>query len=336
MQLLKRKEFREAVFKRDRYKCVVCGKVAVDAHHILERRLWSDGGYYLDNGASLCARCHWWAETTRVSVKKLRNACGISKPIIPDDMYSDVEYDKWGNIILSGGFLLRGELFYDESVQKALTDKLHLFKTYVKYPRTHHLPWSQGMHDDDRMIKSMDAFEGQGVVVTEKMDGECTSLYSDHIHARSITSNNHQSRDWVKNFWSQIKHDIPEGWRICGENLYATHSVRYLNLPSYFMGFSMWNDRGDCLGWDETLEWFELLDVIPVPVIYEDIYDEEKIESLWNPSEWATKEGYVLRTRSGFSLKGFRKCVGKFVRKCHVQTAKHWMYGQEMEVNSVL
>lgn len=52
--LLTRDDFREFVFKRDNHKCVVCGEPAVDAHHILERRLFHDSGYYLDNGASLC------------------------------------------------------------------------------------------------------------------------------------------------------------------------------------------------------------------------------------------------------------------------------------------
>ena len=37
--LLTRDEFRKAVFKRDSYKCVICHKVAEDAHHIIERRI---------------------------------------------------------------------------------------------------------------------------------------------------------------------------------------------------------------------------------------------------------------------------------------------------------
>jgi len=48
-----RDQFREAVLSRDRHMCVVCGQPARDAHHIMERRLFPDGGYHLDNGASL-------------------------------------------------------------------------------------------------------------------------------------------------------------------------------------------------------------------------------------------------------------------------------------------
>ncbi len=43
--LLTRDNFREAVFKRDKNLCLVCNKQAKDAHHILERKLWEDGGY---------------------------------------------------------------------------------------------------------------------------------------------------------------------------------------------------------------------------------------------------------------------------------------------------
>lgn len=52
--LLTREDFKKIVFERDKHKCVVCGQPAVDAHHIIDRALWTDGGYYLDNGVSLC------------------------------------------------------------------------------------------------------------------------------------------------------------------------------------------------------------------------------------------------------------------------------------------
>lgn len=53
-----RKEFNAAVFKRDNHKCRVCGKPAVDAHHITDRHELPNGGYVLSNGVSLCEPCH--------------------------------------------------------------------------------------------------------------------------------------------------------------------------------------------------------------------------------------------------------------------------------------
>lgn len=170
--LLTRDQFREGVFKRDNHKCVVCGAPAIDAHHILERRLWSDGGYYLENGSSLCEKHHIEAEKTNISVEKIRELCGITKPVIPSHLYDDTEYDKWGNIILANGNRLKGELFFDESVQKIIKEKLPLFVDYVKYPRTHHFPWSGNINDDDRVMTDLSRFEGRRVIVTEKLDGE--------------------------------------------------------------------------------------------------------------------------------------------------------------------
>ena len=36
-------------------RCVLCDAVAVDAHHVLDRKLYPDGGYYLGNGAAVCS-----------------------------------------------------------------------------------------------------------------------------------------------------------------------------------------------------------------------------------------------------------------------------------------
>jgi hypothetical protein len=159
------------------------------------------------------------------------------------------------------------------------------------------------------------------------MDGENTTMYRDYIHARSIDGRSHASRDWVKQFHSTIAHEIPEGWRICGENLYAEHSIRYDNLASYFLGFSIWNERNVCLPWNETEEWFDLLGITPVQIKYMGEYNEESIRHLYDQSHWTLSEGYVVRVAHEIPYGSFRNMVGKFVRKNHVQTVKHWMYG---------
>ena len=93
--LLTRDAFREGTFKRDSYRCVFCENPAVDAHHIMERRLWPDGGYYLDNGASVCGDHHIQCEQTTLSVEDVRHACGITRIIVPPHLYADQPYDKW-------------------------------------------------------------------------------------------------------------------------------------------------------------------------------------------------------------------------------------------------
>jgi len=79
--LLTRDDFREEVFARDKHTCVHCGQPGVDAHHILERRLFPDGGYYLSNGVTLCGGCHLDAESTGLDCDTLRLDAGITRPV---------------------------------------------------------------------------------------------------------------------------------------------------------------------------------------------------------------------------------------------------------------
>jgi hypothetical protein len=199
----------------------------------------------------------------------------------------------------------------------------------IKYPKTMHLPWSPGLQNDDRLIQSLDGFEGQRVVITEKMDGENASLYHDGYHARSLDSRHHPSRDWIKAFHARVCFGIPEGWRVCGENLYAAHSIRYTDLPSYFLGFSIWDESNWCLSWDDTLTWFERLGIRPVQVLFdglwEDFYkDKEFMEYVVKDHD---KEGYVVRIADRFWFNDFHRFVAKYVRRDHVQTDEHWMAG---------
>lgn len=194
----------------------------------------------------------------------------------------------------------------------------------VKYPRTPHLPWSEGATSDDKVVKGVAQFEGRQVVVTEKMDGENTTMYRDQIHARSLDGKGGEDRAWVTQLWSQIRFDIPMGWRICGENLWACHSVHYTGLKSYFYGFSIWDEGNNALSWDDTAEYFGMLGIVSAPVIYQGVWDEAAIRSLSKGMNLEQTEGYVVRLADSFHYDNFGASVAKFVRKGHVQTDKHW------------
>lgn len=197
----------------------------------------------------------------------------------------------------------------------------------VKYPRTYHLPWSPGMTDDDRMMEDVAFFTGQRVVVTAKLDGENTTLYTDYVHARSLEFQPHPSRDRVKALHGTVGYEIPKGWRVCGENLFAKHAIHYHRLPAYFLVFSIWNERNVCLGWDDTLVWVQLLDLKTVPILYDGIWDEDLIRKLYTPTlDGDECEGYVVRVASEFHHRDFRRRVGKYVRASHVSVdGGHWM-----------
>jgi len=328
--LLLRTEFKDQVFKRDHDTCILCNKLAVDAHHIIDRSLFENGGYYLDNGVALCADHHLEAERTTISCKSLREHAGITTIILPEHLDTSEEYDHWGNIILPTGARLRGELFFQENVQKALKagGVLQEFLLYVKYPRTYHLPKSPNLQNDDRKHTNVHSLFQKPIIATIKFDGENTTFYSDYIHARSLDSVNHPSRTWVKALHGSIAHEIPTGWRISGENLFAKHSIYYEHLKSYFYVFSIWDDKNEALSWKDTVDYCNILGLHTVPVFHTGISCESLVhEEFEKYSEVSpdSVEGYVVRAEGKIPYHQFKTLTAKYVRANHVHTDKFWM-----------
>ena len=140
-QLLTRDEFRTQVFARDDGRCVICKKLGTAAHHIIERKLWSDGGYYIDNGATLCDPHHIDAENGILNCEDIRKAAKITNFCSPSNLDPDKTYNKWGQQIF-------------------------------KYPRTQHIEGSK-LSDGDYDLSQVpfDQIKGKHVVVEEKVDG---------------------------------------------------------------------------------------------------------------------------------------------------------------------
>lgn len=330
--------FARAVLARDGGRCVSCRAAPAEgAHALVEPRLFADGGLsgalHADNGVSLCAACGEAAWRTELDPEALRRAAGIARARIPEHLEASQAYDRWGNPIMANGSRLRGEMFGDPEARAALDEggAIGLFSSRVKAPRTYHLPWSPGRSDDDKVLGGgLEGLRGRRVVVSEKMDGEGTTLYPDgFLHARSPDGRGHPSRDWLKRWWAKRAHELPEGWRITGENVYARHSLAYDGLPSYFLGFGVWDERNVRLAWDDCLEWFALLGVEPVPVLYDGPFDESAIRALPHGSGPTAEqsEGYVVAAADPIPYGRYRDMVGKFVRAGHVQTDQHWTRG---------
>ena len=118
--LLPRDAFKTAVFARAGGLCVFCGQAAVDAHHVLDRKLYPCGGYYLGNGAAVCVEHHWACETTRISVDETWAAARISVPVLPPGLAPGQAVDKWGNRVWPNGLRTWGPLQSDAGARKAL------------------------------------------------------------------------------------------------------------------------------------------------------------------------------------------------------------------------
>lgn len=184
-----------------------------------------------------------------------------------------------------------------------------------KYPRTPHLPYSGKVSSDDKVLSSTGHFVGSEVVVTCKLDGECSGLTQDSCHARSLDSRDHPSRHWLKKLHGQIRHDIPAGWEIYGENMYAKHAIFYDNLTTYFYVFGIVNEAGQFLSWEEMKEFATLLGLETVPVLWRGIWDEKQVKDCFpgNNVFSEKQEGYVVRMTKSFPYDEFHNHVAKFV-----------------------
>jgi len=98
-----RNNFRNAVFKRDKFCCRACGKKYtqedaieyLDAHHIKNRNLFPVGGYVLENGISLCKNgspsCHEKAEAWLSENSKISKITGFEPETLYDKISSSFE-----------------------------------------------------------------------------------------------------------------------------------------------------------------------------------------------------------------------------------------------------
>ena len=196
-----------------------------------------------------------------------------------------------------------------------------------KYGRTYHLPMSPGATSDDKIMSSISALAVDDIVVTEKMDGENTTIHSTGCHARSPDSRYHPSRDWLKAFAAGVSPMLQSDERIVGENVFARHSIAYDALPSFFLGFA-WISSGEIQSWDLTIERFEELGVTPVPLLFRGSYSPALFESIASNLDTTKTEGFVVRVATAFLEADMPTNMGKYVRSGHVQSDQHWMHAE--------
>lgn len=192
-----------------------------------------------------------------------------------------------------------------------------------KYGRTYHLPISPGATADDKVLRSIDGLILGDIVITEKLDGENTTIHRLGTHARSLDTGYHPSRDWLKAFASVIAPQLAEDERIVGEYLFARHAIGYDDLPSYFLGFA-WLKGNVFQPWDESLVRFEGLGVTPVPVLYRGPYRPGLFEDVAASLDVRRQEGFVVRAAGAFTEAEMDRRMGKYVRAGHVQGDEHW------------
>lgn len=200
-----------------------------------------------------------------------------------------------------------------------------------KYPRTYHIPSSEGTTSDDKISNNIDSLLNVNIVITEKLDGSNTSITKNGVYGRShvdFSSNPWDKKSWE--IWKKIKDDLDDNTYIFGEGMYGIHSIEYSNLKSYFYIFGI-KERDLWLSWDETEDYSYLLDIPTVPILFKGVlHDEKEMNSLINKlTNQKSKlggelEGIVIRNSDSFFNIDFKYNVMKWVRKNHVKTDIHW------------
>ncbi len=99
-----RKEFKESVFERDNYTCVICGhgpfsdlaEQEFDTHHITDRSEMPNGGYVRENGITLCKESNSSEESCHMKAEKFHITEGEEwvDGMHPDDLYRMINSSK--------------------------------------------------------------------------------------------------------------------------------------------------------------------------------------------------------------------------------------------------
>jgi hypothetical protein len=353
-----RKQFRQAVFDRDENNCLVpwCDQNADDAHHIIERDLWDDGGYVKDNGASVCNHHHQYAESNDIPPQAFYLWAGINDPPTPNTI-DTVHTNKWGEE-------------FDRPPWKNLRER-------IKYQSSRHLLplyWHDDettadsrMEHDDTGLETVEDFTGIPLVITHKIDGSNCMMVGDDLETPVRARNGSSPTEDMERlhgdgglYWQQeVNQKLPDRLQVFGEWTLAKHSIHYgcncnppcedvgprlseltgiENARSYFQIFGVFDKEWDMwLSWNRTEAVADELGFPTTPVIHcEDSNDaatyeteHEARQDLINHAREVIEnggEGIVVRSKFPFHYDQFSNRLGKYVRENHVTTDEHWSH----------
>lgn len=114
---------------------------------------------------------------------------------------------------------------------------------------------------------------------------------------------------------------------MCGENLFALHSIAYTALPSYFLTFAV-HDGARWISWDDVEAFCAQRSWPHVPVLYRGLWNRKRVHECFNAASslGGAQEGYVVRLARAFSDEEWPSSIAKYVRPNHVQSGRHWMF----------
>lgn len=222
--------------------------------------------------------------------------------------------------------------------------------TILKFPRTPHVANLGAATRDDKICSrtELDAIVGAPtVIVEEKLDGANMGIF---IHSEEmklmvqnrshfISGEYHAQfaplpkwlRDHSADLWAIL---TPGRHVLYGEWLYATHSVKYQRLPSWFVAYDMY-DRftKSFLSRDRLANLLSTTSIPHVPLIYEGpVCSVDQLRSMVSgPSAYndQLREGIVARVCQN----GVLQSRAKLVRSDFITGTDRWNSSQTMPLN---
>jgi len=184
-------------------------------------------------------------------------------------------------------------------------------------------------YEDQRAL-----LKGHSILIEEKMDGANTAIIRGKgdkwtLQKRRGLADTHAHEQFAF-FWNWARANeekilqIPEGWIVYGELMYATHHIFYDELPDYWLAFDVWNEKDGYLG-PSKFDYIERWGFQRVPILHIGILDNVNIDRLvYDTSSYASKS-----VREGIVIKNFRNGLrGKLVRPefmKEIEEDDHWM-----------
>lgn len=151
---------------------------------------------------------------------------------------------------------------------------------FLKYSKTYRIRVPQFDVKGKFMLSGADTqslLSGQ-VVIQEKLDGANVAVIGTkqepgwRLQKRGslLGPGDHEQFNyfvnWAHKNFEKMK-QVPEGWVVYGELMYAQHNIYYDKLPSYFLVFDIWN--GDkFLGPMELTGFCQRVGLHHVPILY--------------------------------------------------------------------
>jgi len=219
----------------------------------------------------------------------------------------------------------------------------------VKFPRTPHLEGSRAQAgDEDVPIVRPRDLRGLPLVIEEKVDGANSGISFEENQKLILQCRGHVLsggprerqfdlfKRWANHHRDALWNILGNRFVMYGEWLYARHTIRYDQLPHYFLEFDLLDRiNGEFLSTDRRREVLGSIPVVSVPVLGRGSIN--RLDGFLGRSQCASAElmeGLYIKWEEDGTVKGRYK----FVRNTFLQAVEdegiHWM-DRPIEPNSL-